>query len=220
MKKIVFALFTISALSSCEFKVKVNNKDDTQATATSQTLDSVKTLPANLPFPLKTGFTNDYLKATFWKCNYSSAGASHAYWVILPNTLRPTKVEPEVIKGLTLTSIGTYSTIDKTLPYIEVQVGYETLKDITDPSAWLLEKIKLMGESILNKNEFQYEDGQKNLDLLTYKVIPGGEKVVSRFVGQKNGNDYYFIKAACNEKDYTAQANTVFHTVSHWGLKK
>ena len=87
-------------------------------------INTVAHAQSKLPFPLKTGFTAAYLKATFWKCNYNSAGPEHAYWVILPNTIRPTAITPAKLAPVGLTNIGIYNTIDKTLPYIEVWVAY------------------------------------------------------------------------------------------------
>jgi len=219
MKKIAIAILAITLFTACEFKVNSKNNDENQPDPMAEKQDAMKTETADLPFPLQTGFSDAYLKATFWKCNYSSAGPSHTYWVILPNTLRPTTLEPEVLKPVALTNIGIYNTIDKTLPYIEVRFAFENVADSITPSAWLLHKIKITGESVLQENNFQYEDGQKNLDVLTSKTLPDGEKVISRFVGQKKGNDYYLIKVSCNEKDYLTQANTIFHVVSHWGAK-
>ncbi|MGZ3874023.1 MAG: hypothetical protein ACXVJD_13970, partial [Mucilaginibacter sp.] len=88
------------------------------------------------------------------------------------------------------------------------------------PSAWLLNKIRTTGETILNQNTISYPDGQKNLDVLTTKTIGNGEKVISRFTGIHRGNEYLVLKASCNERDYKTQANTIFHIVSHWGLRQ
>lgn len=172
-----------------------------------------------LPFPLKTGFTAAYQKATFWKCDYSSAGAAHAYWVILPNTLKPTAIKPQQLKEVGLTNIGIYNTIDKTLPYIEVWVAYETVTNGKSPVVWLLNKVQITGEKVLHQNMITYPDGSKNIDVLTSKTIGNGEQVISRFTGISKGNNYYVLKASCNQKDYAAQAKNIFHIVSHWGLK-
>ncbi|MEO5911752.1 MAG: hypothetical protein ABIP95_12755 [Pelobium sp.] len=173
-----------------------------------------------LPFPMQTGFTDAYLKATFWKCNYNSAGSENAYWVILPNTIKPTAVEPQKIEKVGLTNIGVYNTIDKSLPYIEVWVAYETLDSKQIAADWLLNKIRITGETILNQSPITYPNGQKNVDVLTSKIVGNGERVISRFTGIHNGDNYYVLKASCNEKDYKGQANTLFHIVSHWGLKQ
>ena len=210
MKNTLLALGLIISLSGCEFKVNMQ-KDQKKEEAPKA---------AALPFPLKTDFTDDYLRATFWKCNYSSAGSSRAYWVILPNILRPTAIDPKVIPGVGLTEIGVYNTIDKTLPYIEVMVYYEEVKTGVNPADWLLEKVKITGETVLHKNEFKFPNGQSNLDVLTFKKVANGERVVSRLVGLQNGNDYFVIKVSCNEKDYAAQANTIFHVVSHWNINR
>lgn len=172
-----------------------------------------------IPFPLSTGFSNDYLRATFWKCHYSSAGKQHAYWVILPNTMRPTEIKPKVLPQVGLTSMGVYNTIDKTLPYIEVWVWYETVNKKQSPAQWMLGKLKLTGERVLNQNIITYPDGQKNLDVLTAKTLKNGVRVISRFTGISKGNTYYLLKAAASEKEYLSQAKNMFHTVSHWGLE-
>jgi len=72
------AIVSIMMFVSCEFKVSVKTS-----------LNQPETLQVNekLSFPMETGFTNEFLRANFWKCNYDSAGEALAYWVILPNSL-------------------------------------------------------------------------------------------------------------------------------------
>ncbi|MBS7566756.1 hypothetical protein KHS38_20290 [Mucilaginibacter sp. Bleaf8] len=193
--------------------------DTSQSDSTASGNNSTEQKQPAIPFPLNSGFSDDYLKATFWKCNYSSAGPEHAYWVILPNTIKPTSVDPKPLPQVGLNNIGIYNVIDKTLPYIEVWVAYETVKDKQTPTEWLLNKLRITGEKVLNQNEINYPNGQKNLDVLTVKTIGNGERVISRFTGVSKGNNYYVLKASANEKNYASQANTIFHIVSHWGLK-
>jgi len=200
-------------------KLSMNNPGKTTPQVSSDESGITDAQPG-IPFPLATGFTNEYLKATFWKCNYSSAGLQHAYWVILPNTIKPTSIEPKKLAPIGITNIGIYNTIDKTLPYIEVWVAYETVKTNQTPTDWLLHILKITGEKVLNKNVINYPDGQKNLDVLTSKTLGNGTKVISRFTGVSKGHDYYVLKATASEKDYTSQAKNIFHIVSHWGLKK
>jgi len=211
---LLFAAITSSHQFTGNKELKMENQN-------SSSTSSINTNPeqSQIPFPLSTGFSNEYLKATFWKCNYSSAGTQHAYWVILPNTIKPTTVEPKKLNSVGLTNIGIYNTIDKTLPYIEVWVAYETVTTKQTPSEWLLHKIKITGEKVLNQNVINYPNGQKNLDVLTSKKLENGAVVISRFTGVSKGHDYYVLKATASEKDYLSQAKNIFHIVSHWGLK-
>lgn len=207
-------------LASCQSNGKHTGETSSykDTTATMATPDSGAT-KVKLPFPMQTGFTDEYLKATFWKCDYNSAGPENAYWVILPNTIKPTAIKPQKLEKVGLTNIGVYNTIDKSLPYIEVWVAYEALNTKQSPADWLLNKIRLTGETILNQSPVTYPDGQKNVNVLTSKTIGDGEKVISRFTGMHQGNTYFVLKASCSEKDYQGQANTIFHIVSHWGLQ-
>lgn len=215
-------LLIAGIMSSCQLKEDKTSKMDTNKDTNNAVLASQETTgqpKPKVPFPLSTGYTSEYMKATFWKCNYNSAGPEHAYWVILPNTIKPTDIEPKKLSQVGLTSIGVYNTIDKTLPYIEVWVGYETVNSGQGPTEWMLNKLHITGEEVLNKNIINYPDGSKNLDVLTFKTTSNGEKIISRFTGMSKGQNYYILKASASEKDYNTQANTIFHIVSHWSLK-
>jgi len=208
MKKAIMSLGLVLLVTSCELKVN-----------TKPTEKENKEMKQNIPFPLETKFTKEYLVANFWKCNYSTAGEGFAYWVILPNNVKPTKLEPELMKEVGLTNIGIYNTIDKSA-YIEVWVAYETITTPTQPMDWLTHKIKITGETILHQNIINTTSGNKYLDVLTSKTIANGENVISRFTVLKSSSNYFIIKATCNEKDYISLSETLLHIVSTWGLKK
>lgn len=209
MNKLIIASGIILLLSSCEVKVKpLAAQTEKQHVETTQ----------NIPFPLETKFTNEYLKASFWKCNYSSAGEPLAYWVILPNQVKPTKLEPVQIEKLNLTNIGQYTTIDKSA-YIEVEVAYETLKTEVQPSDWLLGKLKLMKETVLNQNLVKAANGEQYLDVLTRNTLANGETLISRSSVLKSGANYFVIRVSSSRKDYADLAETMQHISTNWGLK-
>lgn len=209
MNKLIIASGIILLLSSCEVKVKpLAAQTEKQHVETTQ----------NIPFPLETKFTNEYLKASFWKCNYSSAGEPLAYWVILPNQVKPTKLEPVQIEKLNLTNIGQYTTIDKSA-YIEVEVAYETLKTEVQPSDWLLGKLKLMKETVLNQNLVKAANGEQYLDVLTSNTLANGETLISRSSVLKSGANYFVIRVSSSRKDYADLAETMQHISTNWGLK-
>lgn len=210
MNKLIIASGIILLLSSCETKVK-----PVAAQTENQHVESKQ----HIPFPLEAKFTKEYLQASFWKCNYSSAGEALAYWVILPNQVKPTKVEPAEVKALNLTNIGQYTTIDKS-PYIEVEVAYETVKENIQPADWLLGKLKLMNENVLNQNPVKTASGEQYLDALSSKTLTNGVTVISRSSVLKSGSNYFVIRASSSEKDYAALAETIQHISTNWGLKK
>lgn len=207
MHKLIIASGIILFLGSCEMK-PATVKIETKNVETTQ----------NIPFPLETGFTNEYLQASFWKCNYSSAGEALAYWVILPKQVKPTKVESVQIKELDLTIIGQYTTIDKS-PYLEVQVAYEGVKTPVQPSDWLLVKLKLMKEKILNQNLVRSASGEQYLDVLSTRTLNNGEVVISRSSVLKSGFNYFVIRVSSNKKDYAGLAEAMQHISTNWGIK-
>jgi len=209
MKNIVAGAALLLSLSSCEIKVgsKVN-KELMSQDETKETLD----------FPLESTFSKEYLLQNFWKCNYDSAGEPLAYWVVLPKNVKPTKIEPELLKNVGLTSIGAYQTIDKS-DYMEVDLGYETLSASVQPSTWLKEKLTVMGDKVLNQNIVRTKDNEEYLDVLTSRTLKNGDRVISRLNVMKRGLNYFVIRVSCDEKVYKNLAQTIFHTSTTWSPK-
>jgi hypothetical protein len=209
MKNIVAGAALLLTLSSCEIKVgsKVNKEIMSQE-ETKETLD----------FPLESTFSKEYLLQNFWKCNYDSAGEPLAYWVVLPKNVKPTKIEPELLKNVGLTSIGGYQTIDKS-DYMEVDLGYETLATPIQPSTWLKEKLKVMGDKVLNQNIVRTKDNEEYLDVLTRRTLKNGDHIISRLNVMKSGLNYFVIRVSCDEKVYKNLAQTIFHTSTTWSPK-
>ena len=201
-----FILLLLSViLLSCDVKV---------STRPTQAKNEKENTEQNIPFPLTTDFSKEFLMENFWKCHYSYANVPE-YWVILPNNVKPTKIDPVPVAG-NLINIGQYQTIDKS-NYMEVNVFYESVSKTVQPADWLSEKLKISNESIIHQNIINAANGEKYLDILTFKFI-ANENVISRFTVLKSGTNYFFIKASCNEKDYPALADKMRHITVNWNI--
>lgn len=209
MKKICMVITAMIIVSSCE--IKVSNNEEIKK-------EHMKEKNENFPFPVENNFTEEYLVNNFWKCNYDTAGADKAYWVILPNYVKPTKLDPQPINGMDLTNIGIYNTIDEN-PYMEIWVAYSNVSNDIQPSEWLESILTKTGENILNKNEIITKSGEKFLDVLSSKNISENERVISRCAVLKNNQNYFVIKVTTNEKLYPELAQTIQHIATSWGLK-
>jgi hypothetical protein len=180
-------------------------------------MDENKIMLQNIPFPMTTNYTKEYLESNFWKCNYDSKSDNPKYWVILPKNVKPTKIEPIRVSG-NLINIGQYQTIDE-CNYLEVWIFYENVSETVQPFDWLSDNLKISQETVIHQNIINAADGAKYLDVLTSKIITNGEKVISRFTVLKKGVNYFFIKASCNEKDYPILADKIRHITSNWNIK-
>lgn len=175
------------------------------------------------PFPIEQRLSNEHLQQNFWKCLYTSGEEPLHYWIILPNQVKPTKLDPVVMKDIRLTNIGQYTRIDAS-PYLEVQVVYEHSLYEMNASDWLLKKIVLTNETVIDYRTIDSQSTGGYIDLLTMKKMPDGEEIISRFTvlkdydKQKGGANYFCVKASCIEKDYTELADQIFQTVSNWDL--
>jgi hypothetical protein len=173
-------------------------------------------------FPVEQILSNDYLKENFWKCLYTSCDKQLHYWVILPNNVKPTKVEPIEIDVLNMINIGQYTRIDGS-PYLEVQLAYEHSKYEMNASDWLKNKLAKMNEEILEERIIYGKSTGNYLDCLCKKQI-NGETVISRYTVLKDydnkqaGANYICIKATCQEKDYEELSMTIFQIISNWDL--
>lgn len=184
---------------------------------------NTETKDQKYPFPVEQQLSNEYLQQHFWKCLYTDVELPLQYWIVLPNQVKPTKLEPVVLKELRLTNIGQYTRIDAS-PYLEIQVAYEHNLYEMNASDWLLKKIASSNETVLNYRTIDTLSTGSYIDLLTLKVMPDGEKVISRFTvlkdydKDKGGANYCCVKASCIEKDYATLADQIFQTVSNWDL--
>jgi hypothetical protein len=174
-------------------------------------------------FPIEQELSVSYLKENFWKCNFTSAEYPFQYWIILPNSVKPTSIETKEIKGIGLTIIGQYTRIDDS-PYLEVSVAYEFCKYEMNASDWLQKKLYQMGEQIINYREIDGKSTGKYLDILTFKIMHSGEQVVSRFTclkdydKEKMGANYFCVKVSCLANDYDDLALTILQIATNWDL--
>jgi len=198
----------MAILSSCEFKAN---------SAANQIKEQKMEEKAVLPFPLTVAFSEEYLRANFYKCNYTEAGDRFAYWVFLPNFIKPTVLKPTAVEKLKVINAGFYESADKE-PRIEVWAAYETLKEPISTSEWLLNKIKITDAKVVKQNSINAANGEQNIDVLTSQNVGDGETVITRWIAMKRGNDYLVVKATCTEDDYVKHADTIFYIVSHWNF--
>ena len=167
-------------------------------------------------FPHETHFTKEYLIQNFWKCNYRQAGDSLAYWIILPNNIRPFNLEPVAISGTGLTTIGQYKTIDDGA-YIEIEMAFENVAEYIQPVNWVTEKLRLAEHDIIDSIEIQAESGEKFMDVLTYRTM-SGEAIVSRVVVFRRGLNYLLLCVMCSGEDYEELAETIAHITMNWNM--
>lgn len=174
-------------------------------------------------FPVEQTLSKEYLKENFWKCLYTSCENQLHYWVILPNNVNPTKLEPIMIDGLNMVNIGQYTRIDGS-PYLEVQFAYEHSLFEMNASDWLKNKLAKMGEEILEERIIHGKSTGDYMDCLCRKQMNDGANVISRYTVIKDydiiksGANLICIKATCQEKNYEELALTIFQIVSNWDL--
>lgn len=174
-------------------------------------------------FPVEQTLTPDYLKTNFWKCNFTSVDKPLQYWILLPNRVKVINVNLIDHDELRFTVMGQYSTVDSN-PYMEVQVMYEHIKYDLNPSDWLVKKLAIMGETVLNIRELRGVSTGNYLDVLTSKEWPDGENIISRFTVLKDsdtnlsGANIFCVKASCVEADYNDQAYIIYQIVANWDL--
>lgn len=179
----------------------------------------------NYLFPLEYKDQEQEIRDGFWKCLYTSADKEILhYWVLLPQNIKPAELKPVVFQDVGLTNIGRYIT-DDTSPYIEVWAAYEHCLWEMNASDWLINKLDLMGEKILNQRVVTHPSGSgKFADILTIKTMPSGDEVVSRYTVQKDynpvngGGNYFLLKTACASKDYNALAGKIYLIAINWDL--
>lgn len=176
-------------------------------------------------FPVMLDFSKNEAEETFWKCLYTAPAQDNLhYWVILPKYVKPVELEAIEFKDVGLTNIGRY--ISQEAPfYMEVWVAYENAPWEMNPSDWLFNKLSLMGEEILHKRIINHPSGAgKFADVLTFKRLNSGEKVISRYTVQKDynpvngGGNYFLLKASCAEKNYENNAKIIHFTAVNWDL--
>lgn len=178
---------------------------------------------ASYSFPVEQKFEPEFLTKNFWKCHYTSVKDELQYWIILPNNVKPTKLEPVPIAAVHLINIGQYNSIDDG-PYLEVEVVTEHSEYDINGSDWLLKKIAIIGETILDFREIEGKSTGKYLDVLTIKKTSGGEEIISRFTVLKDhdhlrgGANLFCVKATCIASDYEQLAYKILQVVTNWEL--
>lgn len=178
----------------------------------------------NFRFPTDSTFSKNELEQQFFKCLYNSAEQEMLhYWVILPKNLKAAELSPVSFPDTRLTNIGRYLTADDST-YLEVWAAYEHCSWEMNPSDWLLNRLALMGEKIINQRIIFKPDSGNLLDVLTIKTHTSGEDVVSRFTVHKDynpksgGGNYFLMKASCALRDYESLANEMLVIVTNWNL--
>lgn len=176
----------------------------------------------NYSFPVEQTYAKDYLQGNFWKCLYTHGEENLHYWVILPNNVKPNKLEPLTINDLSLTNIGQYVR-EKEGAYIEVQVAYEHYEFEMNASDWLKKKLAIMGEEIVAERIIKGKSTGNYIDVLCRRDI-GGNDIVSRYTvlkdynTRKGGANYFCIKATCEANDYEELSHTILQIVTNWDL--
>lgn len=175
-------------------------------------------------FPLKQTYTQDEQKARYWKCNYTASELQLQYWLILPNDVKPTKIDEVKISDLGIKIIGKYSCVDKKLPYIEVNVAYEHIQYEINAADWLVKKLIMMGEQIIDYKKIYGRSTGTYVDVLTLKEMQDKTNVISRFTVRKDydykfaGANYMFVKVSCAEKDYESRALDLYQISNNWNF--
>lgn len=181
-----------------------------------------KNMVKEYSFPVEQTYTKEYLKNNFWKCLYTTGKEQYHYWVILPNNVKPNKLEVVKINELNLTNIGQYVRNNDS-PYLEVQLAFENYEYEINPSDWLEKKLLLMGENILHRRIIRGKSTGNYIDVLCSKEI-GGIEIISRYTVlkdydlNKGGANYFCIKASCEYKDYEALSLNILQIVTNWDL--
>jgi hypothetical protein len=211
MRKPAVALFLplylvvlIAMISSCQFKVSTEKEDE-------QT--------EKFAFPKSTDYSTDYLKANFWRLNYNSAGADLAYRIVLPTVMKPTSVEPKPVKDIGITLIGEYQVIDKTQPYLEVQVAYEKVSGAhPDIKSWFTDKLQRLKGTLREESSIKIAD-KDGYDVLFTRTLKNGEQYISRSSMLVDGENYVIVTVMASKADYEKSAKTIYHILSNWDMQ-
>jgi hypothetical protein len=173
----------------------------------------------NFPFPKSTGYSVDYLKANFWRLNYSSAGHALAYRIVLPTIMRPTNVKPTPVNNIGITLIGEYQVIDKSAPYLEVQVAYEKVS-ARHPNikSWFNEKLTKLKGTLREESAIKIT-GKDGYDVLFTRTLTSGEQYISRASMFVAGENYVMVTAMSSKGDYEKLAKTIYHILSNWSMQ-
>ncbi|GGI49887.1 hypothetical protein GCM10011425_10990 [Mucilaginibacter galii] len=172
-----------------------------------------------ISFPQSTGYSLDYLKANFWRLNYSSAGPALAYRIVVPVKMRPTNVKPTTVRDIGITLIGEYQIIDKTMPYLEVQVAYEKVSNVhPDIKSWFNEKLKKLKGTLRAKAAINIA-GKNGYDVLFTRTLKSGEQYITRASMLVAGDNYVMVTAMSSKADYDKSAKTIYHILSNWNMQ-
>jgi hypothetical protein len=172
-----------------------------------------------LSFPQSTGYSIDYLKTNFWRLNYSSAGPVLAYRIVVPVKMRPTNVKPTPVKDIGITLIGEYQIIDKTVPYLEVQVAYEKVSNKhPNIKSWFSEKLNKLKGTLRAQAAISIA-GKNGYDVLFTRTLKSGEQYISRASMLVAGDNYIMVTAMSSKADYNKSAKTIYHILSNWNMQ-
>jgi hypothetical protein len=168
-----------------------------------------------LSFPDKNNFSQAYLQENFWKLNYDNAGKDLSYFVIVPKSVKPVKIDPTPVMGSKLIAIGSYATVETAELYLEINAYYERLDGLVQPSEWLNKTLKIVDQEIINQREITTAQGNKYADILSKK-----SNVITRTTEYVNGKGGYIaLSVSCDEQDYEKLSDVIQHIVSSWRLK-
>ncbi|AUC76956.1 hypothetical protein [Olleya sp. Bg11-27] len=178
-----------------------------------------------LDFPVKYNEAlNSKMKTSFWKCNDDShINSALHYYLEIPNNIKPTSLIEKNIKGIdNIKEIASYRRIDEN-PYVEIQVVYQKLEHEINPSDWLYNLLKITNETIVDKREIVGNAGIY-LDVLSSKVLPNSETVISRSTAQKNYDQstktlyIVSVKVSCSLKDYPTLSEEIMAISLGWNF--
>lgn len=123
-----------------------------------------------------------------------------------------------------LTIIGVYRSAAENPDVMELLVSYERSLYELNGSDWLIKKLLMSGEIILNTRILYDVEHGEYLDVLSYQRRPSGQEVISRSTVYKEydevvgGGIYFIVKASCLKKNYTKHAYDLLHMITHWEL--
>jgi hypothetical protein len=175
--------------------------------------------PMKISFPTSTDFSVDYLKSKFWRISYNSAGEDLAYKIILPTVIRPTEVKPTPVETIGITLIGEYQVVEKSEPYMEVQVAYEKIgNNKPDVKSWFDEKLRKLKGTLVQSSAIKIGD-KDGYDVLFTRTLVSGEQYVSRASMLVAGENYVMVTAMASKADYEKSAKTIYHILSNWNMQ-
>lgn len=171
-------------------------------------------------YPKSTGYDVPYLQANFWRLTYNSASPELAYRIVVPKSMRPTNMKPTPLPNIGFTLIGEYQIIDKSVPYMEVQVAYEKVSEkYPDLNTWFKDKLEKLKGTVVEESPITIGANQGYDILYTRTLKKSGEQIVNRATMIKNGDNYIVVSAMCSKEDYEKNAKTIYHILTNWDMQ-